>query len=55
MRLVPVLHSQRTGQSGSRRDPLPRMQVREIEKLAVIEIAVVGAVVGAKGPAGQGS
>ena len=49
MRLVPVLQGQRMGRWGSERDPPYLMQLVEIVKIAVVEIAVVRAVVGGKG------
>ena len=55
MRVVPVLQGQRTGRRGPERDPPCPIQVVEIVKIAVVEIAVVWAVVGEKGQAGQGS
>ena len=53
--MVSVLQGQRTGQRGPERDPPRPMQVVEIVKIAVVEIAVVGAVVAEKGQAGQRS
>ena len=53
--MVPVLQGQRTGRRGPERDPPRPMQVVEIGQIAVVEIAVVGAVVVEKGQAGQGS
>ena len=51
--MVPVLQGQRTGQRGPEWDPPRPMQVVEIVKIAVVEIAVVWAVVGEQGQAGQ--
>ena len=54
MRVVTVLQGQRTGRRGPERDPARPMLVVEIVKIAVVEIAVVWAVVGEKGQGGQG-
>ena len=55
MRVVPVLQGQKTGRRGPEQDPHRPMQVVDIVKIAVVEIAVVWAVVVEKGQAGQGS
>ena len=53
--VVPVLQGQRTDRRGPERDPPYPMQAVEIVKIAVVEIAAVGVVVGDKAQAGQGS
>ena len=55
MRVVPVLQGQRMRRRGPDRDQSLQMQVVQIVKIAVLDIAVVGAVVGERRQGWQGS